>query len=161
MVINPYLNFDGNAEEAVNLYTSVFKNSSIGNTTRYTEESSEPSGISPGTVMTIEFTLDGQKFVALNGGPMFKFTEAVSFAIECETQQEADHYWEKLTADGGEESMCGWLKDKFGLSWQVTPIRAIELINDPDPERAKRAIAALMQMRKIDVQKLIDAADGK
>lgn len=159
--IKPFLWFDGNAEEAVSLYTSIFKNSSIDQVTHYTEESSQPSGIAAGKVMTIAFTLDGQEFVALNGGPMFKFTEAVSFVIDCDSQEEVDHYWNSLTDGGGEESMCGWLKDKFGVSWQVVPKKAIELINDPNPERGKRVTAALMQMHKIDIQKLIDAADGK
>lgn len=159
--ITPFLWFDGNAEEAVKLYTSVFKNASVGRITRYTGESSKPSGIPVGTIMTIEFSLDGQDFIALNGGPMFKFTEAVSFAIECETQQDVDHYWNELTANGGEASMCGWLKDRFGLSWQVVPKEALALINDSDTERAGRVTQALMQMQKIDIKKLIDAADGK
>lgn len=150
--ITPFLWFDNQAEEAARFYTSIFKNSKIGTITRYGEGLPLPAG----TVMTVSFTLDGQEFTALNGGPEFKFTEAISFYILCENQAEVDHYWEKLTA-GGEESVCGWLKDKFGLSWQVVPRQLIELMNDPDREKAQRVTNAMLQMRKIDVALLEEA----
>ena len=125
--ITPFLWYDNNAEEAANFYLTVFENSKINKTTRYDDESSKAAGRPAGSVMTIEFELDGQKFVAINGGPHFKFTEAVSFVIECENQEKVDYFWEKLSAGGGQESQCGWLKDKFGLSWQVVPTTLGEL----------------------------------
>lgn len=149
--------YDKEAEQAANFYCSIFKNSKVTHVSKYAGgEVSEKSGMPAGTVMTAEFEIDGQKFVALNGGPMFKFTEAVSFVINCENQEEVDYYWEKLTADGGQESMCGWLKDKFGLSWQVTPTRVIELLKDP--VKGPKAMEAVLQMRKLDIAKIEEAA---
>jgi predicted 3-demethylubiquinone-9 3-methyltransferase (glyoxalase superfamily) len=153
--IVPNLWFDTEAEEAANFYVSVFKNSRIVNIARYTEAGPREAG----TVMTVEFELDGQRFVGINGGPEFKFDEAVSFAISCETQEEIDYYWDALT-EGGEESQCGWLKDRYGLSWQVVPTAIDELINDADPQRATRAMEALLKMRKLDIETLRRAADG-
>lgn len=147
--------FDTEAEEAAEFYTSVFKNSRIVNVARYTEAGPRPAG----TVMTVEFELDGQRFIGINGGPEFKFDEAVSLMISCETQDEIDHYWERLT-EGGEESQCGWLKDRYGLSWQVVPTGMDEVFSDPDPERARRAMEALLKMRKLDIAALRSAADG-
>jgi len=158
--ITPFLWFKDNAEEAANLYTSLFKNSKITRITRYNEAVAKASGQPAGSAMTVEFTIDGQDFVALNGGPHFKFTEATSFVINCEDQEEVDKFWSALTADGGEESQCGWLKDKFGLSWQVTPTVLSKLIGDPDPARAERAMKAMLTMKKIDIQAIKDAADG-
>ena len=157
--ITPFLWFDDKAEEAAKFYTSIFKNSQIGKITRYDEEASKPTGRPPGSVMTVEFQLDGQNFVALNGGPVFKFTEAVSFVVNCETQNEVDYFWSKLSA-GGEESRCGWLKDKFGLSWQVVPVVLIEMLADKDTARAKRVMHAMLQMDKIDIPTLKKAYDG-
>ncbi len=159
--ITPFLWFDGQAEDAVNFYTSLFKNSKTGRILRYTEEVAENSGRPVGSVLTIEFEIEGQKFVALNGGPLFKFNESVSFVINCETQEEVDYFWEKLTADGGEESQCGWLKDKFGLSWQVTPTVLIDMLHDKDPEKAERVMKAMLQMQKIEIPKLKAAYGGK
>jgi predicted 3-demethylubiquinone-9 3-methyltransferase (glyoxalase superfamily) len=151
----PNLWFDTEAEEAARFYVSVFENSRIVNTTHYTEAGPREAG----TVMTVEFELNGNPFVAINGGPQFKFDEAVSFAITCEDQDEVDHYWERLT-DGGEESMCGWVKDRFGLSWQVVPKGMEELFADSDPERVKRAMEAMLKMRKLDLDAMRSAADG-
>ena len=156
--ISPFLWFDDNAEEAAKFYTSVFKDSKINNVTRYPEEPAKQIGREPGSVMTVEFTLDGVEFVALNAGPQFKFTEAVSFAVMCETQEEVDYYWEKLTADGGEPGPCSWLKDKFGLSWQVQPRLLIELLGDPDKAKAERVMSAMMKMTKIEIAALKEAA---
>jgi predicted 3-demethylubiquinone-9 3-methyltransferase (glyoxalase superfamily) len=153
--IIPNLWFDTAAEEAANFYVSVFKNSRIVDSTRYTDAGPREAGM----VMTIEFELDGQRFVGINGGPQFTFDEAVSFAIMCEDQDEIDYYWEKLT-DGGEEGPCGWLKDRFGLSWQVAPTGMEEMLQDPDPARAQRAMQAMLGMRKIDIAGLRSAADG-
>ena len=153
--IVPNLWFDTEAEEAADFYTSVFDNSRVVNVTHYTESAPREAGM----VMTVEFELDGQRFVGINGGPEFKFDEAVSFAIECETQEEIDYFWAKLT-DGGEESVCGWLKDRFGVSWQVVPTGMDEVFADPDKERADRAMKAMLGMRKIDVEALRSAADG-
>ena len=153
--ITPNLWFDGVAEEAAAFYVSVFPNSRVVSTTRYPEGSPGPAG----TVMTVEFELDGQRFVGINGGPQFPFDEAVSFEIACETQEEVDDYWERLT-DGGEESQCGWLKDRYGLSWQVVPAGMEEIFSDPDPERAERAMQAMLGMRKLDLAALRAAADG-
>lgn len=153
--INPFLWFDNNAEEAANYYITVFKNSKINRITRYTKAGPGPEG----SVVTAEFELDGQTFVALNGGPVFKFTEAVSFVVNCETQEEVDYYWNKLTSDGGEESQCGWLKDKFGLSWQIVPTLLIDYIADKDTKKAARVMEAMMKMGKIivaDIQKAYD-----
>jgi predicted 3-demethylubiquinone-9 3-methyltransferase (glyoxalase superfamily) len=158
--ISPFLWFDDNAEEAAKFYISVFKNSKIHKITRYPERPAKQIGREPGSVMTIEFTLDGEDFVALNGGPQFKFTEAVSFSVTCETQAEIDYYWEKLTADGGEPGVCSWLKDKYGLSWQVQPRLLIELLGDSDNAKAERVMNAMMKMTKIDIAELKKAAAG-
>ncbi|MCF6744247.1 VOC family protein [Blastococcus sp. KM273128] len=152
----PCLWFDGQAEEAVTLYTSVFPNSRIDGMTRYGP--GMPPPMEEGDVLTVDFTLDGQRYTALNGGPQFPFTEAVSFQIMCADQEEADHYWDRLT-DGGEESMCGWLKDRFGVSWQVVPVELMTLLRDPDPARAQRATQAMLQMRRIDLAGIRRAAD--
>lgn len=154
--ITPCLWFDTEAEEASAFYTSVFPDSRITEITHYGEAGPRPAG----TVLTVAFELDGRPFTALNGGPEFPFTEAVSFQIDCADQEEVDHYWEALTADGGEESVCGWLKDKYGLSWQVVPRRLTELVADPDPERARRAMQAMLAMRKIVIADVEAAADG-
>jgi len=154
--ITPFLWFDGNAEDAMNFYTSIFKDSKVVNVSRYPEGGPAPKG----TLMSGTFQLHGQEFMALNGGPMFKFTEAVSFFVKCETQKEIDEFWEKLSA-GGEKSQCGWLKDKFGLSWQIVPPILGELLGDKDPEKSKRVMMAMMKMSKIEIQKLKDAYDGK
>jgi predicted 3-demethylubiquinone-9 3-methyltransferase (glyoxalase superfamily) len=159
--ITPFLWFDGQAEDAANFYTSLFKNSKILRIFRYTEEAAEKTGHPVGSVLTIEFEIEGQKFVALNGGPLFKFNESVSFVINCETQEEVDYFWEKLTAVGGEESQCGWLKDKFGVSWQVTPTVLIDMLHDKDPEKAERVMNAMLEMQKIEISKLKAAYDGK
>ena len=158
--ISPFLWFDDNAEDAAKFYTSVFKNSKIDKITRYPEEVGKQIGREPDLVMTVEFTLDGVEFVALNAGPQFKFTEAVSFAIACDTQEEVDYYWERLTADGGEPGDCGWLKDKYGLSWQVQPRFLIDSLTDPDKAKAERVMNAMMQMNKIDIAALEKAAAG-
>jgi predicted 3-demethylubiquinone-9 3-methyltransferase (glyoxalase superfamily) len=156
--INPFLWFDSQAEEAAKFYVSVFKNSKIEKITRYPEEAAKTLGRTPGSVMTVEFTLDGAEFVALNAGPQFKFTEAISFVVMCDTQEEVDYYWEKLTADGGEPGVCSWLKDKFGLSWQVQPRVLIQLLGDPDKAKAERVMNAMMEMTKIDIATLKKAA---
>jgi predicted 3-demethylubiquinone-9 3-methyltransferase (glyoxalase superfamily) len=153
--IIPNLWFDTKAEEAAAFYTSVFKNGRIVNVTHYTEAGPRPAGM----VMTVEFELDGQRFVGINGGPQFTFDEAVSFQITCENQDEVDYYWERLS-EGGEEGPCGWLKDRFGLSWQVVPTGMEELFADPDRERARRAMQAMLGMGKIDIAALRSAADG-
>jgi len=154
--IHPVLWFDNQAEEAMNFYLSVFKNAKAGKVTRYGEAGPMPKG----TVLTATFEIDGQQFTALNGGPHFKFTEAVSFMVRCETQQEVDELWSKLTADGGQESQCGWLKDKYGLSWQIVPTALFTLISDPDPQKAKRVTEAMFKMGKIDIAKLQQAHAG-
>ena len=152
--ITPFLWFDNNAEEAIQLYTSVFKDAPIGQVARYGDAGPGPKG----QVMTATFRLFGQEFIALNGGPMFQFTEAVSFVVNCEDQQEVDHYWEKLS-EGGAESQCGWLKDRFGLSWQIVPVILPKLLQDKDQQKAQRVMAAMLQMKKIDIQQLQDAYD--
>ena len=159
--ITPFLWFDQEAEEAVKFYTSIFKNSKIGRILRYDKQAAKASGRPAGSVLTIEFELEGQKFVALNGGPQFKFNESVSFVVNCETQNEVDYFWEKLTAGGGQESECGWLKDKFGLSWQITPTVLIDMLNDKDPKKAGQVMKAMMQMQKIEINKLKAAYAGK
>src|SRR3954467_6555485 len=153
--IIPNLWFDTQAEEAATFYTSVFQNSRIVSRTHYTQAGPRPAG----TVMTVEFELDGQRFVGINGGPEFTFDEAVSFQIDCETQDEVDYYWERLS-QGGQEGPCGWLKDRYGLSWQVVPKGMDELFADPDPQRAERAMRAMLGMRKLDIAALHSAADG-
>jgi predicted 3-demethylubiquinone-9 3-methyltransferase (glyoxalase superfamily) len=151
--ITPCLWFESQAEEAAKFYASVFKNSKIGKISRYGKEGFEIHGQKAGTVMTAEFEIEGQKFVALNGGPHFKFNEAVSFQVHCETQQEIDHFWSKL-AEGGQEQPCGWLKDKFGLSWQVIPKALPQMLMDENPEKAQRIMKSMLQMRKIDLAAL-------
>ena len=147
--ITPFLWFDNQAEEAANYYVSIFKNSKILNVTRYGELGPGPKG----SVMTIQFLLDGQEFIALNGGPQFKFTEAISLVVNCTTQQEVDHFWEKLS-NGGQEIQCGWLKDKFGLSWQIVPTILVEMLTDPDFAKSQRVMEAMLQMTKIDLEGL-------
>jgi len=159
--ITPFLWFDNQAEEAAKFYTSVFKNSKIGRILRYDEASAKAAGRPAGSVLTVEFEIEGQKFTALNGGPQFKFNESVSFVVNCKTQEEVDYFWEKLTSDGGQESECGWLKDKFGLSWQVTPTVLVDMLNDKDPKKAGRVMKAMMQMQKIEINKLKAAYAGK
>jgi predicted 3-demethylubiquinone-9 3-methyltransferase (glyoxalase superfamily) len=154
--ITPFLWFDGQAEEAAKLYTSIFDNSRILEVSRYNEAGPGEAG----SVMTVEFELEGQKFVGLNGGPTYTFTEAVSFVVNCETQDEVDTFWEKL-ADGGEEGPCGWLKDRFGLSWQIVPSALPRLLTDPDSKKAARVMDAMMKMRKIDIAELDRAAAGE
>jgi predicted 3-demethylubiquinone-9 3-methyltransferase (glyoxalase superfamily) len=154
--ITPFLWFDGNAEEAVNFYTSILKNSRIVNMSRYGEGAPAPKG----TVISATFILEGQEFIALNGGPMFTFSPAISFFVKCETQEEIDTLWEKLSA-GGKKERCGWLKDKFGVSWQIIPPVLGEMLQDKDPQRAQRVMQAMMQMDKIDIQKLKQAYDQK
>lgn len=153
--IVPNLWFDTEAVEAAEFYVGVFEDSRIVNITHYTEAGPREAG----TVMTVEFELNGQRFIGINGGPQFSFDEAVSFEIECETQEEIDHYWEKLS-EGGEEGPCGWLKDRYGLSWQVVPGGMEELFADPDKSRAERAMKAMLEMRKLDIATLRKAADG-
>jgi len=152
--ITPFLWFDGKAEEAMNFYVSIFRNSKVVSVVRYGEAGPGPKG----TVMTAVFQLDGQEFIALNGGPHFKFTEAISFVINCTTQEEVDLYWEKLS-EGGEASRCGWLKDKYGLSWQVVPTVLGEMLQDKNAEKSKRVMQAMLQMDKIDIKKLKQAYD--
>src|SRR3954466_3330674 len=147
--------FDGNAEEAAEYYCSIFKNSRVVSSAPYTD-----SGMGePGKTMVVEWELDGQRFVGINGGPQFTFSEAISLQVNCEDQEEIDYYWERLT-DGGEEGPCGWLKDRYGLSWQVVPTGMAEMLTDPDPGRAERAMRAMLGMRKIDVAAIRNAADG-
>jgi len=153
----PCIWMDGTAEEAAQHYTSIFPNSSVGQMTRYGP--GMPPPMKEGDVMTVSFTLDGQQYIALNGGPQFPQTEAISFQIMCENQEEADHYWNRLL-EGGEESQCGWLKDKFGVSWQITPVELFTLLNDPDPGRAQRAAQAMLGMRRIDIAEIRRAADS-
>jgi predicted 3-demethylubiquinone-9 3-methyltransferase (glyoxalase superfamily) len=153
--ITPNLWFDTEAEEAAEFYVSVFKDSRVVNKTHYTDAGPREAGM----VMTVDFELNGQRFTGINGGPDFKFDEAVSFLIECEGQDEVDYYWDKLT-EGGSEGPCGWVKDKYGLSWQVVPAGMEELFADPDPARAERAMRAMLQMKKLDVAELRRAADG-
>ena len=159
--ITPFLWFDEQAEDAVKFYTSVFKDSKIGRILRNTKEVAEKTDRPVGSVLTIEFEIGGQKFVALNGGPLFKFNESVSFVVNCETQEEVNYFWEKLIADGGEESQCGWLKDKFGVSWQITPTVLIDMLHDEDSERAERVMKAMLEMQKIDIPKLKAAYGGE
>jgi predicted 3-demethylubiquinone-9 3-methyltransferase (glyoxalase superfamily) len=153
--ITPNLWFSTQAEEAVNFYRTVFRNSAIGRITRYGKEGFEIHRMPEGTILTIEFQLEGQQFVALNGGPVFKFNEAISFIINCDSQEEIDYYWEKLTAGGDPAAQqCGWLKDKFGLSWQVTSPRLTELLQDQHSEKSQRVMKAMLQMKKIDIGEL-------
>jgi predicted 3-demethylubiquinone-9 3-methyltransferase (glyoxalase superfamily) len=153
--ITPFLWFNDNAEEAMKFYTSIFKNSKVGRVARYGDAGPGPKG----AMMTASFSLDGQEFIALNGGPQFKFTEAVSFVVNCETQKEIDEFWEKLSA-GGREIECGWLKDKFGLSWQIVPTILGKLMSDADPAKSQRVMSALLKMKKLDIATLQRAYDG-
>jgi predicted 3-demethylubiquinone-9 3-methyltransferase (glyoxalase superfamily) len=153
--ITPFLWFDTQAEEAANFYVSIFKNSRITSISHYPEGTPGPVG----QVMVVNFELDGQKFIALNGGPTFKFTEAISLLVNCETQQEIDHYWSKLTSGGGKEVECGWLKDKYGLSWQIVPANLEKLLGTP--EKAKRVMAVVMKSKKLNIAEMERAAEGK
>jgi predicted 3-demethylubiquinone-9 3-methyltransferase (glyoxalase superfamily) len=156
--ITPSLWFDSQAEEAARFYVSVFKNSKIGRISRYGKEGYEIHRRPAGSVMTVEFELNGLPFTALNGGPLFKFSEAISFQVMCDTQEEIDYYWEKLTEGGDEKAQqCGWLKDRYGLSWQVVPRMLAKIMANPDPEKAGRAMKALLQMKKLDIKKLEQA----
>jgi predicted 3-demethylubiquinone-9 3-methyltransferase (glyoxalase superfamily) len=156
--ITPCLWFDSQAEGAVNFYTSIFKNSKIGSVARYGEAGAKASGRPKGTVMTITFKLEGQEFLALNGGPIFKFTEAISFIVNCETQKELDRLWEKLSEGGDEQAQqCGWLKDKYGVSWQIVPSVLGKMMQDKNPEKAERVMKAMLQMKKIDIKTLKQA----
>jgi len=157
--ITPFLWFDSQAEEAVRFYTSIFKNSKIGVVTRYGEDAAKASGRPKGTVMTVAFQIEGQEFVALNGGPHFKFNEAISFVVNCGSQDEVDYYWGKLSKGGDPEAQqCGWLKDRYGVSWQIVPTIMVELLTDPDPEKSRRVTKAMLQMKKIDIETLKRAA---
>jgi predicted 3-demethylubiquinone-9 3-methyltransferase (glyoxalase superfamily) len=159
--ITPCLWFDNQAEEAAKFYVSIFKNSKIGAATRYGEAGKEGHGQTPGTVMTIAFELDGQTFTGLNGGPLFKFNEAISFQVNCDTQEEVDHYWKKLSEGGDEKAQqCGWLKDKFGLAWQVVPRVLPEMLMDPDPGKSQRVMEVVMQSKKFDIAELKRAYAG-
>jgi len=159
--ITPFLWFNKEAEEAANFYVSVFKNSKLGKILRYDEASARAAGGQVGSVLTVEFEIEGQKFIALNGGPEFKFNESISFVVNCDTQEEVDYFWASLVADGGQESQCGWLKDKFGVSWQITPRILIEMLHDKDQEKSGRAMKAMLQMQKIDINKLKEAYAGE
>jgi len=159
--ITPCLWFDDQAEEAATFYTSIFKNSKLGKISRYGEAGKEIHRKKPGTALTVVFELDGQQYTALNGGPQFKFTEAISFQIDCQTQEEVDYFWDKLSAGGDPKSQqCGWLKDKFGVSWQVVPSIVSEMISHPDAAKSQRAFGAMMQMKKLDIAALKRAFDG-
>jgi predicted 3-demethylubiquinone-9 3-methyltransferase (glyoxalase superfamily) len=160
--ITPCLWFDDKAEEAVKFYASIFKNSKVGYVTRYGKEGYEIHGREAGTVMTVEFEIEGQKFVALNGGPIFKFNEAISFQVHCETQKEVDYYWEKLSQGGDEQAQqCGWLKDKYGVSWQIVPIVLPKMLQDKNAKKSERVMKAMLQMRKLDIMTLRQAYEGK
>ena len=153
--ISPCLWFDDQGEEAAKFYTSIFKDSKIGDVSRYGKEGYEIHGREEGTVMTVEFEIEGQKFLALNGGPIFKFNEAISFQVYCETQEEVDYYWEKLSEGGDEKAQqCGWLKDKYGVSWQIVPTILIKMLKDKDSEKSQRVMKAMLQMHKLDISTL-------
>jgi predicted 3-demethylubiquinone-9 3-methyltransferase (glyoxalase superfamily) len=158
--ITPNLWFDNQAEEAAKFYTSIFKNSAIGKTSHYGKEGQEIHGQAPGSVMTVQFQLEGQQFLALNGGPVFNFSEAISFVVNCDTQEEIDYYWNKLSEGGDPKSqICGWLKDKFGLSWQIVPVILSELLSNQDPKKSGAVMKALMQMKKLDIAALQQAGN--
>ena len=160
--ISPCLWFDDQGEEAAKFYTSIFKDSKIGDVTRYGKEGYEIHGKEEGTVMTVEFEIEGQKFLGLNGGPIFKFNEAISFQVYCETQEEVDYYWEKLSEGGDEKAqVCGWLKDKYGVSWQIVPIILIEMLKDKDSEKSQKVMKAMLQMHKLDISTLKKAYEEK
>jgi len=159
--ITPCLWFDDQAEEAAQFYTTIFKNSRIVTVTRYGEAGQEIHGKAAGTVMTVAFELEGQAFIALNGGPVFQFNEAISFQVHCATQEEVDYYWEKLSAGGDARAQqCGWLKDQYGVSWQVVPTVLLEMISDPDSQKSQRAMTAMLQMKKLDIAQLQRAYAG-
>lgn len=155
--ITPFLWFETQAEEAANFYTSIFKNAKIGRVMRVGDAGPGPKG----SVLTVEFVIEGMEFVALNGGPQYQFTPAVSFQINCETQEEVDHYWDGLLAGGGTTQACGWLQDKYGLSWQVTPVVLFKMLTDPDTEKSGRAMKQMMEMVKLDIAPLQKAYEGK
>ena len=157
--ITPCLWFDDQGEQAAQFYCAIFKNSRVVAVSRYPEAGQEVHGRKPGSVMTVEFEINGQRFTALNGGPHFKFSEAISFQVMCETQDEIDYYWQQLSA-GGAESQCGWVKDRFGLSWQIVPTIMADLFTDSDPAKAQRAMSAMLQMKKLDIEKLKRAHAG-
>jgi predicted 3-demethylubiquinone-9 3-methyltransferase (glyoxalase superfamily) len=160
--IIPCLWFDDKAEEAAKFYASIFKNSKIGDISRYGKEGYEFHGKEDGTVMTVDFEIEGQKYVALNGGPIFKFNEAISFQVHCETQKEVDYYWEKLSEGGDEKAQqCGWLKDKYGVSWQIVPVVLTKMLQDKDAKKSQRVMKALLQMRKLDIKTLTRAYEEK
>ena len=160
--ITPCLWFDNQAEEAVNFYVSIFKNSKVGSITRYGEEGYEIHGRPAGTVMTVEFQLEGQGFVALNGGPVFKFNEAISFQVHCKTQEEVDHYWEKLSKGGDKNAQqCGWLEDKYSVSWQIVPTVLPKMLQDKDAKKSERVMKALLQMKKLDIERLEQAYEQR
>jgi predicted 3-demethylubiquinone-9 3-methyltransferase (glyoxalase superfamily) len=160
--ISPCLWFDDQGEEAAKFYTSIFKDSKIGDVTRYGKEGYEIHGREEGTVMTVEFEIEGQKFLVLNGGPIFKFNEAISFQVYCETQEEVDYYWEKLSEGGDEKAQqCGWLKDKYGVSWQIVPTILIKMLKDKDSEKSQRVMKAMLQMHKLDISTLKKAYEEK
>ena len=159
--ITPFLWFDDQAEAAAQSYTSIFKNSKVLATTRYTREAEQAAHRPAGSVMTVAFQLEGQEFTALNGGPVFKFTEAISLVVHCRTQEEVDHYWNRLSEGGDPKAQqCGWLKDRFGVSWQIVPDQLQELLTSSDPEKGRRVMAAMLQMKKIDIATLEKAAAG-
>jgi predicted 3-demethylubiquinone-9 3-methyltransferase (glyoxalase superfamily) len=158
--ITPFLWFDHQAEEGATFYVSIFKNSKITSVARYDDEAAKASGRPKGSVMTVAFELDGQEFTALNGGPLFKFTEAISLVVNCETQEEVDYFWGKLS-EGGQEIQCGWLKDRFGVSWQIVPTVLGELLTDTDRGKSQRVMAALLKMKKISLEGLKEAYEGR
>lgn len=158
--ITTFLWFNDNAEEAAKFYTSIFKESKVGKIARYPEGAEKTTGRPAGSVMTVAFRLEGQDFIALNGGPAFKFTEAISLVVNCKTQREVDYYWKKLTAKGGKEVQCGWLKDRFGLSWQIVPSELDKLMTSKNAEGSRRVMQAMLQMVKLDINKLKQAAKG-
>ena len=158
--ISPFLWFDDDAEEAAKFYTSVFKNSKVTEIARYGEAGTKASGRQKGSVMTVSFELEGQKFTALNGGPVFKFSPAISFAVTCETQDEVDYFWDKLS-DGGQQVECGWLTDKYGVSWQIVPKALIEMLSDRDAKKSERVMEAMLQMKKLEIQVLRNAYGGQ
>jgi predicted 3-demethylubiquinone-9 3-methyltransferase (glyoxalase superfamily) len=160
--ITPCLWFDDKAEEAAKFYASIFKNSKIGDVIHYGKEGYEIHGREEGSVLTVDFEIEGQKFVALNGGPIFKFNEAISFQVYCETQEEVDYYWEKLSEGGDEKAQqCGWLKDKYGVSWQIVPIVLIKMLKDKDTKKSERVMKVMLQMHKLDINLLVQAYEGK
>ena len=159
--ITPFLWFNDNAEAAAKFYTSIFKKSKLGTIARYEKAGEKVSGRPAGSVMTVEFQIEGQDFIALNGGPLFKFNESISFVVNCMTQAEVDYYWKKLTAGGGKPVQCGWLKDKFGVSWQVVPTALNELMSGKDAAKSQRVMEAMLKMVKLDIKKLKAAARGK